>query len=204
MEYHYTWEFATYFEPVVGWLHRVGFFSFYIHLPVNSVLGTILFLSVYPRLYRDPVLSQMNHRRRRWWLSIYYGVSWLTMTSFGVGLKTMIIEELDYQERQWFEPYIAPGHLYISTVCIVYLVFLLKRKRGAIDWVLAGYIQVALIVGYIIGVRRIVGEDIEGALSGVFLNLFFIACNYDVVRRLRSGVSVALPTRAGVSSSEAV
>jgi hypothetical protein len=203
MEYHYTWEFAAYFEPIVGWLHRIGFFSFYVHFPVDSLLGTILFLFIYRRLRQDHVLQAMSRSGRRLWLSVYYGVSWLTLTSLGVGLKTMIIEELDYQERQWFEPYIAPGHLYICSVCIVYLVFLLKSKQRAFDWLLAGYIQVALIVGYIVGVRRIMGEDIEGASSGVFLALFFIACNYDVIRRLHGRFSMRLPLQAEMPASGA-
>lgn len=198
MDYHYTWEWAQYFEPVVGWLHRLGYFSFYVHFPVDSLLGTILFVWVYRRLRRHTLLDAPTTRWRFVWYALYYSVSWLALTSLGVGLKTMIVEELDYQERQWFEPYLGPGHLYISSACVAYLALILKSKHSYSDLLLAAYVQVALMAGYVVSVYRMLGEDIEGASGGALLFVFFLACNYDLVKRVRRSFLADTPVRTRV------
>lgn len=200
MDYHYTWEWARYFEPLVGWLHDIGFFSFYIHLPVDSLLGAVLFIGVYGRIRRQGFLETQKKSSWYFWHAVYFGVSWLALTSFGVGLKTMIVEELDYQERKWFEPYLAPTHLYISSACLAYLALIIRAKPRPVDWFLALYVQVALVAGYAVSGYRIVGEDMEGAIGGVLLFLFFAVCNYDLMRRIRRDLSAKRPIETNVAA----
>ncbi len=189
MDYHYTWEMARYFEPLVGWLRHSGFFSFYVHLPVDSALGIGLFVWVYRRIRHSASVEVLKGTRQTLWYALYASVSWLTLASFGVGLKTMIVEELDYQERKWFEPYLAPGHLYITTACLAYLLFIVRAKTSYLDRFLALYVQVALMAGYVVSLYRLFGEDVEGAVGGGLLFLFFAACNYDLLKRLRQQFS---------------
>lgn len=199
MEYHYTWELARYFEPLIGWLHRIGFFSFYIHFPFDSALGVVLFIWVFRRVHRTGHLATRRSSIRFFWYSIYFSASWIATSTFGVGLKTMIVEELDYQERKWFEPYLAPAHLYISSAALAYLALITRSKPTYYHLFLALYAQVALLVGYGVAGYRVGNEDIEGALGGGLLFLFFVVCNYDLISRIRKSIQLGISVRTRAS-----
>lgn len=192
LDYHYTWEFARHFEPLIGWLYRSGFFNFYVHISVETVLAVVLFAWVFARVQRTGYLGSQKGYTRLFWHSIYFSICWVAMAAFGVGLKTMIVEELDYQERKWFEPYLAPSHLYISSVAFAYLLMVTRRKSNYFDLVWALYIQVGLLAGYVVAGYRVLNEDIEGATGGALLLLFFAACNYDLIRRVRRILLVSI------------
>lgn len=196
MDYHHTWELAKYFEPLIGWLHRTGLFSFYIYVPFMSALGVGLFLWVRRRVRATRYLAAESSFKRFFWHSVYFSISWVATSTFGVALKTMIVEQLDYQERKWFEHYLAPTHLYISSAAVAYLLLVSRSKRNYYDLALFLYIQVALLAGYAVAGYRVVNEDIEGAIGGALLVLFFLVCNYDLVSRLRKSLPAGISARS--------
>jgi hypothetical protein len=200
LDYHYTWEFARHFDPLIGWLHRRGLFDFYIHIPVMTALAIALFGWTSARVRRTGYLGSKKRLPRFFWHSIYFSICWVAMASFGVGLKTMIVEELDYQERKWFEPYLAPSHLYISSVAFAYLFLIARSKSSYYDLLTAFYIQVGLIAGSVVACYRILYEDIEGAAGGALLMLFFAVCNYDLIRRVRRILPASISAQSRVSA----
>lgn len=202
MDYHHTSGIARLFEPLLSWLHRTGFFNFYVYVPFFTVLGVVLFLLVRRYVRRTGYLAGKRPFKRSFWLALYLSVSWVATSTFGVALKTMIVEELDYQERKWFESYLAPTHLLISSVAVAYLVFISRTKRTFSDLILFAYLQIALVAGYVVAGYRVANEDIEGATGGVLLVLFFLVCNYDIITRVRKFLLERSSTRTQVSVSE--
>lgn len=195
MTYHYTWEFGRHFDFIVGWLHRVDFFYFYLYVPLITVVAIALFCWVFIRVRRTGYLAGQSRFSRLLWYSVHFLFSWIAVGAFTVAVKMMIVEELDYQERKWFEAYLTPGHLYISSAAFAYLAFIVKSKPTYFSWLLAIYIQVALIAGYGVATYRVLNEDIEGAAGGVILLLFIGLCNYDLIKRVRSQLLLNIPAQ---------
>src|SRR5712691_676726 len=200
MNYHYTWAFGRHFDFIVGWLHRVNFFYFYFYVPLITILAICLFLWVFARVRRTNYLADQSRLSRFFWYGIYFSFIWIAVGGFFVAVKMMIVEELDYQERKWFEPYLSPGHFYISSVCFAYLAFILKQKLSYYDLILAFYIQVGLLIGFGVASYRVLHEDIEGATGGVILLIFLAACNYDLIRRVRRNFPAGIPGRRKVTA----
>ncbi|HKZ79896.1 MAG TPA: hypothetical protein VJ124_16605 [Pyrinomonadaceae bacterium] len=195
MNYHYTWEFGRHFDFIVGWLHRVNFFYFYFYVPLITLLAIALFCWVLIRVRRTGYLTGQSRLARFLWYSVHSIFCWIAVGAFAVAIKMLIVEELDYQERKWFEAYLTPGHLYISSAAFAYLAFIVKSKPTYFNLLLALYVQVALIAGYGVASYRVLNEDIEGALGGVVMLLFFAVCNYDLFKRVRSQFFVAIPAQ---------
>ena len=198
MNYHYTWAFGRHFDFIVGWLHRVNFFYFYFYVPLITVLAIVLFLWVFARVRRTNYLADQSRLSRFFWYFIYFSFSWIAVGGFFVAVKMMIVEELDYQERKWFEPYLPGIHFYITSACIVYIALVVRQRFHYYHLLLTFYLQVALIVGFVTAGYRALNEDIEGAIGGVILLIFFAACNYDLFMRTRGDFSsgVLVPKKA--------
>jgi hypothetical protein len=113
----------------------------------------------------------------------------MAMNSLAVAFKTMIVEELVYQERKWFEPYLPGIHFYITSACLAYIALVVRSRSHSYDLLLAFYLQVALLVGFVTAGYRALNEDIEGAIGGVILLVFFGVCNYDLFMRVRGDFS---------------
>lgn len=198
MEFHYTWEFARHFAPLLGWLHRSGFFNAYIFLPVMTLPAIALYVWVFIRLRRNNSIRTTRKSLRLLWQFFYFYICWMAMNSLAVAFKTMIVEELVYQERKWFEPYLPGIHFYITSACLAYIPLIVRSRPHYYDLPLGIYLQVALIVGIIVAGYRTLNEDIEGAIGGVILLIFFVVCNYDLFMRLRGDFSprVLVPKKA--------
>lgn len=160
-----------------------------------SALGVALFIWIRRKVRRTGYLAGQSAYIRLFWYSVYLSVSWIATSTFGVALKTMIVEELDYQERKWFEPYLAPTHLYISSAALAYLILISRSKRTYYDLALFLYIQIALLAGYAVAGYRVANEDVEGAFGGVLLVLFFLVCNYDLISRVRKSLQAGISVR---------
>jgi hypothetical protein len=198
VEFHYTWEFARHFGPLLGWLHRSGFFNAYIFLPVMTLPAMALYIWVFIRLKRNNSIRTTIKTLRFLWQFFYFYICWMAMNSLAVGFKTMIVEELVYQERKWFEPYLPGIHFYITSACLAYIALIVRSRPHYYDLLLAIYLQVALVVGIIVAGYRALNEDIEGAIGGVILLIFFVVCNYDLIMRSRGEFSprVLVPKKA--------
>ncbi len=193
MHFHYTWEFARHFYPVLRWGHESGFFNFYIYLPIMTVPAIALFWWVYSRARRNNAVTGESSVRRFSWYALYFYVSWMACSTFAVAFKTMIVEELVYQERKWFEPYLPGIHFVVAGASLAYLALVTQPKFRSFYWFLYAYLQVALIAGFAVAGYRATHEDFEGALGGVILLLLFAVCNYDVLKRLRNSFSSGIP-----------
>jgi len=188
MEYTYTWQFARHFEPLLGWLRESGFFEAHVYITVMTIPAVALFVWVIRRRRRNKLIGSGARVSRFLWNSLYFYVCWVAMTSLAVAFKTMIVEELDYQERQWFEPYLPGIHFYITSAGIAYIALTVRSSFRFPDLLLASYVQIALVLGYIVAGYRALNEDLAGAAGGIILFLAFTSCNYDLIRSARRKV----------------
>ena len=185
MDIHYTWSFAAYLHLVLRWLHEIGFFNFYVYFPLLSAVGVALYVWMFVRVRRNGAYADSSRAGQCFWHVILLSVSWLASASFFVAFKLMIVEELDYQERKWFEWTLAPSHLYIASLAVAYLWLVAKNRSSALDLWSALYLQIGLLAGYAVATYRVFNEAVEGASGGASLFLFFAAINYDLVQRMR-------------------
>jgi hypothetical protein len=181
---HFTTSSAKVFAPMLRFLYQSGFFFAPVFLSVMTIPAIALFIWVVKKIRRNGTLSATSRTIRIFWFSFYFYISWMALNSLAVGFKTMIVEELVYQERKWFEPYLPGIHFYITSACLAYLALIVKSRYRFIDLLLAIYLQVALIAGYAAAGYRTFNEDRDGAIGGVLLLLFFAVCNYDLVKRV--------------------
>jgi hypothetical protein len=193
---HYTWSFARHFGPLLRPLHDSGFFFAAVFLPVMTVPSILLFVWVVRKIRSNNTLAASGRFARLLWYSFYFYISWMALNSLAVAFKTMIVEELVYQERKWFEPYLPAIHFYITSACLAYLALVIKSGYRFSNLLLATYLQVALIAGYATAAYRSLNEDRDGAIGGVLLLIFFVVCNYDIISRLRQGYTVSVPVGA--------
>jgi hypothetical protein len=197
---HYTWTFARHFGPILQPLHDSGFFFAPVFLTVMTIPSIVLFIWVFKKIRKNNTLGAMSRSVRLLWYSFYFFIAWMALNSLAVAFKTMIVEELVYQERKWFEPYLPGIHFYITSACLVYLVLIVKAKYHFYDLLLALYLQIALLAGFATAASRALNEDRDGSIGGIILLIFFAVCNFDLLRRLRGSFSVAVPVRNRVEA----
>lgn len=193
VEFHYTWQFGRHFAPLLRVLRASGFFEAHVYMSLMGVAAVALYVWVFKRVRRGGPPGAGGRAARLVWHSFYLLVCWLALTSLAVAFKTMIVEELDYAERQWFEPYLPGIHFYIASACLAYLALVVKSKPHFYDLPLVFHVQVALIAGYLTAAYRALNEDFAGALGGVILFFAFAVCNYDLIARVRRDSSAGAP-----------
>jgi sulfatase modifying factor 1 len=187
MELHYTWQFSNLLAPFLRFLHNSNFFapSIYLSLMTIPALGLCAWT-----LWR--VRAGYSGRTTSTFVLIlkcagYFFLSWMAMSSLAAGFKTMIVEELAYQQREWFEPYLPALHFCIASAFLVDLVLVGKPIIGCSRLLAAAYLQLALLGGYAGAIYRVFNEDAEGAVGGIVLLAFFIYRNYVLAMRLQRG-----------------
>ncbi len=181
--------------PLLLWLRGLGFFEWYVYMPLMTVVSVGLFWGLARHLDRNGTFGGPRAQRRTLWLAAYYGLCFLATNVLAVGLKTLIVEELDYATRVWFEAYVGPLHFYIFAVVIAYLTLLVRNRRGVLDRALGLFVQIGLVGGYGVGLFRIFNEPISLAdpttgVSGFVLCAYFALYNYDLHQRFIGPVSV--------------
>ena len=177
--------------PFLLWLRGLGFFEWYVYVPVMTLGSIGIFWSLAKKLDSNGTFSGSRAQRRTMWLAAYYGLCFLATNLLAVAFKTLIVEELDYPTRVWFEAYVGPLHFFILSVVIAYLAVLVRNSQDRLDRTLGFYVQAGLIAGYGVGVFRIVNEPISlleptNGLSGFVLCAYCALCNYDLYKRFRA------------------
>ena len=172
--------------PFLLFLRALGFFEWYVYMPAMTALAIWLFRGLVRTLNRDGTFAARPWRRL--WLAAYFGLCFLATNGLAVGLKTLIVEELDYPTPVWFEAYVGPLHFYIVAVALAYLALVARNRAAALDRGLGLFVQFGLLAGYSVGVFRILNEPISAAnptagLSGFVLCAWFAFYNYDLYRR---------------------
>lgn len=191
MEFHYTWQFGRHFAPLLRLLRESGFFEAPVYMSVMIIPAGALFVWVFNKVRRNNTLRAKTRGARFLWYFFYLFTCWLAMTSLAVAFKTMIVEELDYQQRQWFEPYLPGIHFLITSAGLAYIALIAKSKLHFYDLLLVFYLQAALIAGYWAAGYRALNEDFGGAIGGVILLILFAVCNYDLIVRCRRGFAAS-------------
>ena len=181
--------------PLLLWLRGLGFFEAYVYIPLMTAASVVLFWRLYGtfdrnRTLRGPRLSRLV------WLGVCYALCFLVANALAVGLKTLIVEELDYTGRVWFEAYVGPLHFYITAVAAAYLWLIARNRRETIDHALGVFVQAGLLAGYAVGVHRLLNEpfsltDPTTGISGLVFFAWFGVYNLDLYRRLLAAQSGA-------------
>ena len=174
--------------PLIVWLRDVGFFEWYVYIPLMTILSIGVFRYLLVRLEGNGTFADCSKRQRFLWCGAYYGLCFLVTNATAVGLKTLIVEELDYATRVWFEAYIGPLHFYIALVALVYLALLVRNQRLWSDFVCAVFVQLGLLAGYLVGIYRMFNEPVSfdeptAGLSGIVLCAYFAIYNFDLYSR---------------------
>ena len=172
--------------PLLLRVRATGFFEAPVYLSVMTALSIPLFIWLKNRLQGNGTLPAM--RPRALWLVAYYALCFFGTNVLAVAFKTLIVEEMDYERRVWFEPYVGPLHFYIFSAVLAYIALLVRARRTALDTLLGVYVQIALIGGYAIAVYRITNEpfsivDPTTGVGGVILGACFAVYNFDLYRR---------------------
>jgi len=184
MEFHYTWQFGRTFAPFLGLLHRSGFFEPAVYLSIMTIPAIALFAWMIPRAKPEISATSTSKLARGLRYFLYFFMCWMVTNSFAAGFKTMIVEELAYQERKWFEAYLPAVHLFAASAFLVDIVLVGKPIIGRFRLLAACYLQFALLAGYGAAIYRLWHEDTEGAIGGIILLVFFAYRNYALAKRL--------------------
>lgn len=174
--------------PLLLWLRGTGFFEAYVYMPLMTAASIGLFWWLYGTFDRHRT-SGASRLSRYVWLAVCYALCFLVTNSLAVAFKTLIVEELDYTNRVWFEAYVGPLHFYITAVAVSYLVLIARNRRAPLDYALGLFVQVGLLGGYAVGVHRLLNEpfslaDPTTGISGVIFFAWFGLYNRDLYRRL--------------------
>ena len=174
--------------PLLLWLRGLGFFEAYVYLPLMTAASVILFWRLFGTFDANRTFRGSRWSRRVW-LAACYALCFLVTNALAVGLKTLIVEELDYTSRVWFEAYVGPLHFYITAVAISYLLLIARNRRAPLDHALGAFVQAGLLGGYAVGVHRLLNEPISLAdpttgISGLVFFAWFGVYNLDLYRRL--------------------
>lgn len=173
--------------PFLLGLRGFGFFEAYVYMPVMTLASIAIFWRLAGTLDRNRTLGD-SRLSRALWLGVCYGLCFLVANALAVAFKTLIVEELDYTERVWFEAYVSPLHFFITAVALAYLVLIVRNRRSALDYVLALFVQVGLVAGYGVGVHRLLNEpfslgDPTTGISGLVFFGWFGLHNLDLYHR---------------------
>ena len=177
--------------PVLLWLRGLGFFEAYVFIPLMTAASVVLFWRLYGTFDRNRTLRG-SRVSRLVWLGVCYALCFLATNSLAVAFKTLIVEELDYTGRVWFEAYVGPLHFYITAVALAYLWLIARNRREPLDHALGAFVQAGLLGGYAVGVHRLLNEPITLAdpttgISGLVFFAWFGVYNLDLYRRLLAG-----------------
>lgn len=190
MEVHVTFtnQLGEMLGPVLLWLRNLGFFEWYVYMPLMTAISVGLFWILIRRLNVNGTFDGHRSTLRWLWHAAYFGLCFLTTNAMAVGLKTLIVEELDYATRVWFEAYVGPLHFYIVAVTLAYLTLIVRNVRTKCDQALGLFVQVGLVAGYAVGMFRVFNEPISftdptTGLSGFVLCAYFALYNYDLYQR---------------------
>ena len=81
-------------SPVLLPMRDIGFFEWYVYIPAMTALAIGLFLILVGMTERNGTFT--GRPRRVLWLAAWFGLCFLATNGLAVGLKTLIVEELDY------------------------------------------------------------------------------------------------------------
>lgn len=185
--------------PFLLWLRGLGFFEAWVYIPLMTAASVALYWRLRGTFERNRTLGG-SRLSRYVWLSVCYALCFLVANALAVGLKTLIVEELDYTGRVWFEAWVGPLHFYITAVAAAYLALIARNRRAPLDYALGAFVQAGLLGGYAVGVHRLLNEpfslaDPTTGISGLVFFAWFGVYNLDLYRRLLASGSAGSGAR---------
>ena len=193
--------------PFLFWLRGLGFFEAHVFIPVMTAASIGIFWRLYGTFDRNRTF-RASRLSRAVWLAVCYALCFLACNALAVAFKTLIVEELDYTGRVWFEAYVGPLHFFITAAAIAYLVLIARNRRTPLDYALGAFVQAGLLGGYAAGAHRLLNEPITLAdpttgISGLVFFAWFGLYNCDLYRRLviqgAAGAGRGLESRVATS-----
>ena len=185
---------AEFLGPLLLLIRATGFFEAYIFMPSMTLLAAYLYVELRHQATSNGASKIWPwHRRQPAFKLLCFSQCFLLTNAAAVALKTMIVEEMDYETYVWFIPYVSPLHIYIVSVVTAHLYLIWSNTKSAIVKPLCAYIQVGLLGGYSIGLHRLLHEPFEltdptTGMSAYFLFAWFGLINLDIFARFRNKV----------------
>lgn len=177
-------------SPILTAIRSTGFFEAYVYLPAMTLLGIATFWLFVKRVHINGFLAHRERKRFRFiWYGAIFSLCFLVTNAMAVAVKTMIIQETDYDPIPSYIAWVSPLHFYIVSVASAHLYLIWRNRQTAIDLFLSIYIQIGLLAGYYIGFYRLTNEPIElsnitSGISGVSFFIWFGILNWDLFSRL--------------------
>ena len=182
-------ELGEYLSPILPFLRELGFFEAPVFMSSMTILSAFIFIWARSVLRRNGTFSiAVIQKWRKTYLFLHYSVCFVLTNAFAVALKTLIIEEMDYQSPVWYAWLVGPLHFYIVSVAFVYLWLVLRNRHSALDRALCVYAQIGFLGGFYAGIYRLTNEefslnDLTTGISGVLFLLWFGLLSLDVILR---------------------
>jgi len=203
---------GEFLAPVLVAIRATGFFEAPVFMSLMLAAAIYLYVSLHKRLKAHNTLSDgFSSRYKRVLYFVGFSQCYLTTNAFAVALKTLIIEETDYETIPWFMAYVSPLHFYIVSVALAHIFLIWTNRVGILTKTLCLYIQVGLFGGYAIAAHRLLNEPFEltdptTGFSGVFMIGWFGLINLDIAKRFLKSIpragndrAKAEPTSGGLS-----
>lgn len=181
---------AEFLGPILLLLQATGFFEAYVFMPTMTLLAAYLFVELKHKAVSNGSFAMWPwYRRRRLFKVICFSQCFLLTNAAAVALKTMIVEEMDYETYVWFIPYVSPLHIYIVSVVAAHIYLIWTNIRSGLSKALCVYVQAGLFGGYFVCFHRLVNEPFEltdptTGMSAYFMFAWFGMINLDIVSRL--------------------
>ena len=173
--------------PFLVVIRATGFFEAHVFIPLMCFLSVVLFIGLKNRAMTNGVL-EVGMRKKGFYVFLfgYYSLCFLLTNASAVAFKTLIVEEMDYDQMYWFVPYVGPLHFYIVSVVLAHLHLVKSNRSSLFNRVLIVYAQIGYLGGYAVGVHRLLTEpfeltDVTTGMSGIFFFIWFGVLNFDLV-----------------------
>jgi hypothetical protein len=167
--------------PVLIMIRSTGFFEAYVFIPVMTLLSIFIFIK----------LLRVKNARPPLVRGAYYSLCFIMTNAAAVALKTLIVEEMDYESKVWYLHLVAPLHVFIVSVAGAFLWLIWRNSNTVFDRILCVYIQLGMLGGYSTAIFRLINEpfdftDITTGLSGVVIIMLFVILNGDLLVRFKN------------------
>ena len=181
--------------PILIAIRSTGFFEAYVFIPTMTLLSIFIFIKLLPAMKKRTTI----------FLTAYFCLCFIMTNAAAVALKTLIVEEMDYESEVWFLHLVSPLHLFIVSVSGVFLWLIRRNSNTILDRILCVYIQLGLLGGYYTAFFRLLHEpfdlsDITSGFGMLILISLFTVLNIDLLIRFKRSFEY-LPNEESMSRS---
>ena len=174
--------------PILILIRSTGFFEAYVFIPVMTLLSIFIFIR----------LLRVTNARTPIVRAAYYSLCFIMTNAAAVALKTLIVEEMDYESKVWYLHLVAPLHVFIVSVAGAFLWLIWRNSKTIFDRILCIYIQLGMIGGYCTAIFGMINEpfvltDVTTGVGGVAIIMLLAVLNTDLLVRFKSSFEFSSP-----------